>query len=931
MRRRHPHAYELFSRSSTPRAKRPRLSATLKAASPSQRPTSQPDGSAAPQPAITPLPASSAPSQPSPTPPQAATAAIAAPTAAVVTHQPTRSLHRPSPPSVTANPSQPNMLLELALVSATYRAALRTPCTSAPSLSHRTKCQIYLKREDLQITGSPIFRAAYNYLSTIPTARNGVLAVGPSALPVAAAAQKHAKSCVVVIPTNATQTVRRLLKSYGAKIENGSETLEGCVTEGRRMAAVMHRTFVDVACGKVLSEAGDAVVGYATLGMEMLQQCPHVGRVFVKGGNAMLVKGVAAVLGRLGRGVKLVGVVMEEEPGGEWEGFVDEVVRVGWGEVCAAAGWVFEEGEGGGMLEWSGVLSVAGAVKYVKVGGVTHERVVCVVEEPCRSWESVGRMGRVSWKGDGSRCWLWVSGKNGSGGGLGELMKELAGTAGGGVKVTGLRWRGEWPMLLGLKCDEEVTGVMHVGNLMAMGYEVEDVTARDFGVDEMWTWGEDKEQGAGGSWTIFRVELWETSDAVLKFLSEERVGGDGVVRRVSFTEGERGVMRLLVGAWGSEWQVEELERRMTEVARSVKRIDGDRKGVVVLGIGGGGNQESNNGVIRVCEAVGNGDEAMEVAEEEANGGDENGVEISIRFATGEAGTIEVHGGGKRDEEVEMQDEGHITHVGVEGEDGGIEGEEGQGEGDASGENGVHGAEENEMEVEIEGHMEGGEGEEEEGTEGEHRVMEVEAAETVAKLEGEAVEEVAAEEGEGEGGGGGASGADGEVEGVEGEGGVVDEDEAVNEGGHVEDAHLEEDGIEGDEEAVHVDVEECEGVVDGHDGHNGHDAHDGHVGHDGTDGHDGHHGSDGHEVHECEGDEDAGNGGEGAGTGDGEMEIVGEEELEVKGEVAECCRAEDASAGRLSATATEVGLGSESDPGPGPTSAAGAECGPGQDG
>lgn len=435
-------------------------------------------------------------------------------------------------------------------------------------------------------------------------------------------------------------------------------------------------------------------------------------------------------------------------------------------------------------------------------------------------------------------------------------------------------------MLLGLKCDEEVTGVMHVGNLMALGYEVEDVTARDLGVDEMWTWEEDKERSGEGAWTLFRVELWETSDAVLNFLSEERVGGEGVVRRVSFTEGERGLMRLLVAGWGSQWQVEELERSMREVARSVRRIDGDRKGLVVLGIGERGSQETNNGVIRVsCEAVENGDEGMEVTEEEANGGDESGVEMSIRFADGEGGAMEVDGADKRDEEVDMQDEAHMTHMEVAGEHGGIDGEGEQGEGDGSGENAVEGAAESEMEVQIEGHMGGGEGEE--------RVVEVETVETGEKLEHEVVEEVVVEERES--GGGGAGEGEGEEE-------VEDEDEGVVEGEHVEEEHLEEEEvIDGDEEVVHVDVEECEVVDDGH---------------------------------ECAGHEDGTEGGEGTGTGGGEMEIVGEEELEVKGEGAESGRGDLPDAGPVSSTTAEIGLASGGGSGPESAAVVGAGSGSG---
>lgn len=633
MRRRHPEGYDRFAASSTHRAKRPRLAAPTRPAAAPAAPhhaavAAASAAAAAVAAAASPLAAAiappslqTAPPRPAPTP-----ARPRAPAASV------------PPTAAAAPPPRPELTLETALVSATYRAAARTPCTHAPLLSRRLACTVYIKREDEQLAGSPIFRAAYNFLSGTPTSRGGLVAAGPAALPVAVAAHKHAKPCLAVVAPPVPPVLQSRLALVEAKMHITLQASADLTAVAAAKAEEMNRTFVDLASAKLRPGTTDASAGYATLALELLQQQRHPDRIFINGGNALLFEGVATVLQRVGRGVKLIGVVLDpscdtadpnavmvkpeptpEEKAGQngatddWTSFADDVVRVGRSDMCAAVKAVFDDCDGC-LLEPLGALSVAGAVKYSRQYKLAHERVVCVVDSPLQHFDQLRMVTSRSWQADGSQCLLCVQRRNdgvsgstpvGLGAGLTALMRELSGTAGGNVRVTSIRFRGTWPLLLGLACDETTTAAAHVANLTSLGYAATDVTGSELTEDELWMWNEEGESDgqlhetdAHGNcldegtvrWVVFRVEIGESTSAVVSFLAAERTVTIG---KVCFSRDGGPTARLLVAAQGAEWQLANLEREMAETARSVSRVICEVNGLRVLGCGSDPKRMSN--------------------------------------------------------------------------------------------------------------------------------------------------------------------------------------------------------------------------------------------------------------------------------------------------------------------------------------------------
>lgn len=608
MRRRHSEAYDRFAASSQPRVKRPRLSNTPSKPVPAQTPTT---------PVLQPF-----------TPP----------------------VRNPSSPVL----ARPELTLETALVSATYRAAVRTPCDPAARLSAITNCQLYIKREDLQVGSSPIFRAAYNYLAATPTSRAGVVASGPTALPLAAAAHKHSKPCFIYIPLTAPTALRRALDTFGAKFEATGDTLAETVATAQNRAKETNRTYVDLS-GSLRPGFTDAVAGYATLALEILQQRPHADRVFLAGGNSPLFAGLSAVLQRLGRGVKLVGVTLRGESREEWSAYAAAVVEISHDEMCAGVKLLFEDCDNC-LLEPYGAVSVAGAIRFARENKLNHERLVCIVSDSLRGFDALEMVTRRASKADGSRCLLCVR-KAGEAATLAPLMRELRGTAGGRARLTGVRFGGTWPVLLGLACDDTTTAAAHVANLLSLGYRASDVTGSLHECDaELW-------QRDEGEWALFRVELTKNTASVVEFLAAER---ELPFRRVSFEDDGSATAKLVVGTKGADWHIEALETELMGKALSVERISPSIGGLSIMGCGVPVLEEGIPDLAPAEGAEGQGLVAAEGTELPVAYVETDGVEVGVAMV----GTNEDPNGQVGQEVVERQEvtEGHEAQTMQEGQE-----------------------------------------------------------------------------------------------------------------------------------------------------------------------------------------------------------------------------------------------------------------------
>lgn len=182
--------------------------------------------------------------------------------------------------------------------------ARKTDLIKATSLS--TEGDLYLKTENLQVTGSFKVRGAYYKMSqlTEEEKEKGVIAssAGNHAQGVALAAKENGIPCVICMPDGAPISKVEATKSYGAKV---------CLVKGAYDDAY------DYACELQEKEGytfihpfndPEVVAGQGTIGLEILDQMPDVDVVLVPVGGGGLISGIAYVIKSLRPECKVYGV-----------------------------------------------------------------------------------------------------------------------------------------------------------------------------------------------------------------------------------------------------------------------------------------------------------------------------------------------------------------------------------------------------------------------------------------------------------------------------------------------------------------------------------------------------------------------------------------------------------------------------------------------
>ncbi|HEU5032315.1 threonine ammonia-lyase [Actinomadura sp. NPDC048394] len=189
--------------------------------------------------------------------------------------------------------------------------AVPTPLISSRVLSELIGGPVLLKCENLQRTGSFKIRGAYvriARLSADERARGVVAAsAGNHAQGVALAASMLGCASTVFMPVGAPLPKIAATKGYGAQVRFPGPTVDDCLVAAQKHAEETGAVFIHP------FDHLDVVAGQATIGLEILEQCPDVATVVGAVGGGGLMSGVAAAVKgaakELGRdsGVKVVG------------------------------------------------------------------------------------------------------------------------------------------------------------------------------------------------------------------------------------------------------------------------------------------------------------------------------------------------------------------------------------------------------------------------------------------------------------------------------------------------------------------------------------------------------------------------------------------------------------------------------------------------
>lgn len=187
-----------------------------------------------------------------------------------------------------------------------------TPLEYSRTFSRLSGNHVFLKLENMQITGSFKIRGAYNKvmsLSEVEKAR-GVIAAsaGNHAQGVAWAAARAGFPSTIVMPEGAPISKVMATRGYGARvILDGGDYDEAC-RRALELQAVSGATFIhgfdDV----------DIIAGQGTIALELLEQLPDLEAVVVPVGGGGLIAGISFVIKHMKPSVQVIGVQARGAP-----------------------------------------------------------------------------------------------------------------------------------------------------------------------------------------------------------------------------------------------------------------------------------------------------------------------------------------------------------------------------------------------------------------------------------------------------------------------------------------------------------------------------------------------------------------------------------------------------------------------------------------
>ena len=188
--------------------------------------------------------------------------------------------------------------------------ARKTDVIYAPKLCPGT--ELYLKTENLQITGSFKVRGAYykmNCLSKEEKER-GVVAcsAGNHAQGVALAAQKNGIKAVICLPDGAPISKVEATKSYGAEVCLVKGVYDDAYQKALQLRDEMGYTFLHPFNDE------EVIAGQGTIALEIAEQLPDVDAVIVPIGGGGLISGIAYTIKTLNPHVKVYGVEAKGAP-----------------------------------------------------------------------------------------------------------------------------------------------------------------------------------------------------------------------------------------------------------------------------------------------------------------------------------------------------------------------------------------------------------------------------------------------------------------------------------------------------------------------------------------------------------------------------------------------------------------------------------------
>ena len=195
-------------------------------------------------------------------------------------------------------------------VEVVKKVAIETELLYSRFLSEQTGNKVYLKPENLQITGAYKLRGAYYKISTLTEEERAkglvTASAGNHAQGVAYAAKAYGCKAIIVMPTTTPLMKVDRTKSYGAEVVLHGDVYDESAAYAAKLAEEKGYTFIHPFDDPAVA------TGQGTIAMEIIKELPLVDYILVPIGGGGLATGVSTLAKLLNPKIKVIGV----EPAG---------------------------------------------------------------------------------------------------------------------------------------------------------------------------------------------------------------------------------------------------------------------------------------------------------------------------------------------------------------------------------------------------------------------------------------------------------------------------------------------------------------------------------------------------------------------------------------------------------------------------------------
>lgn len=185
-----------------------------------------------------------------------------------------------------------------------------TPLEYSYALKKITDCEVYLKLENIQITGSFKARGALNKVLSLQhsNARIVTASTGNHGLGVANALALVKKEGTIYLPKTASPAKVEAIGMRGVPVEFYGDNCEETELYVRKLSESTNQVYISPYNDE------EVMCGQGSIGVELLRQLPDMDAVFISVGGGGLIAGIASYLKAVNPKIEVVACLPENAP-----------------------------------------------------------------------------------------------------------------------------------------------------------------------------------------------------------------------------------------------------------------------------------------------------------------------------------------------------------------------------------------------------------------------------------------------------------------------------------------------------------------------------------------------------------------------------------------------------------------------------------------